>query len=130
VKFPFFQPNDLIQQSSQPVGRNTTKSHDAGPVCCSGWFGPVQARIPLRSLLSSPLGRQRRRRLPCTSARQRLFGSVLSFLRRVSNVTLVTQDRWATPAPCYGLKCDPRRIRPGGHGLFIYVFVSLSLVDA
>jgi hypothetical protein len=59
-----------------------------------------------------------------------LFGLALSLLRRVSNVTLVTQDRWATPAPRYGLKCEPCRIRPGGHGLFLYVFVSLSLVDA
>jgi hypothetical protein len=29
-----------------------------------------------------------------------------------------------------GLKCEPCRIRPGGHSLFLYVFVSLSLVDA
>jgi len=60
----------------------------------------------------------------------RLFGATLSLLGRTSNVTLVTGYRWATPAPRYGLKCEPCRIRPGGHSLFLYVFVSLSLVTA
>jgi hypothetical protein len=60
----------------------------------------------------------------------RLSGLALSLFRRVSNVTFATQDWWATPAPRYGLKCEPCPIRPGGHGLFLYLFVSLSFVDA
>ena len=45
----------------------------------------------------------------------RLFGSALSLLRRVSNVTLVvTQDRWATPAPAlrYGLRRFLEKVIP------------------
>jgi hypothetical protein len=37
-------PNDQVQQRGRQERIHTSKSRNAGPVCCNGWFGPDAAR--------------------------------------------------------------------------------------
>ena len=43
------EPNVKAQQPGRPSGHKVSKDRDAGPVCCSGWFGQESRMSPLSS---------------------------------------------------------------------------------